>query len=609
MCGIHGLLGRDQRVIAQMVSAASNRGPNGVGVYADAWVSLGQNLLSIADVPDNSRQPWLLEDRDEVLCFNGQVYNYADLGAGLGEPLMTNCDTEVLAKGLSQHGASFLTHVQGMYALAFYSARTKRILLARDSAGAKPLYYREGRGRLTFSSELRSVLSTEHSLAIDPLALTLYFELGYVPGPRTMIRGLSKLTPGEWREYDAASGELVASGHVGREAPQPVEYHPRALRERVRDGVKQCGQGLRPMGLYLSGGLDSAAILHEAHALGIDLRTYSTRFVGDGLEAFNQDADLARRLAHDYGYSHQDVAIQAGDFANAVVASTDVIEEPRYNRSTPAYYLTAKALSLDGVVVTLSGDGGDEMMAGYPKYATFKQMEEAGLFARTKPRRAAALAQLQAHKRWRWAVPDDLDLRRPVHRWYYLSKFKLEERGLTRGPADGGASNPEILAYLEAAFGGVAHGEDKLNDHLALDQNTWLPEDALIRNDKLGMAFNMEGRFPLLTGGFRDYAMGIASDVKLERGKLKRSMRLAYKRHLPDYITQRSSKTGWAAPVLSWQRDDGAFSEQFDRVLAGSDSLISDMLDLEGVRESREPKLQYAAYYLLKWAKRLNITA
>ena len=605
MCGIHGFTGNDKFKLFRMIGSSAHRGPDGVGAYETTRLSLGQNLLAIMDVPDQSRQPWRLEGSGAVLCFNGQIYNYGELAAEFAGRVRTHCDTEVLALGLEAQGEAFLEKLEGMYAIAFYDLHKDELLLARDPAGMKPLYYRESVGNLAFSSELRAVLVDVDDIRLDPLAATIYFQLGYVPGPKTLVNGVCKLAPGEWRRYRVSDGALVAKGATGRSRPKARGFKPSAFRNTLRKSVASCAMGLRPLGLYLSGGLDSSMLLHEAVGLGVPLTTFSTRFVGEGLEAFNEDADLAKQLAAHYGVTHVEVPVGERDFVAAFDTVNDVIEEPRYNRSSPAYLITARALAEHGMVVTLAGDGGDEMLAGYPKYLAFETLRERGAFDfQGFERREDLLTELRNTGYWRWPCGPEFDLTDPVHRWYYISKFRLEERGLSRGLHDPSPTE-EVLAYLKSWLADASAGEDMLNDLLAMDQLTWLPEDALIRNDKIGMSFGMEGRYPFVSRTFRDMAMALPSSVKIVNGRLKRTARWAYQNELPEFIVGRRRKSGWAAPVLEWQSVGGEMGELLDTSLAGS-SPLSGYLDLEGISASKEPKLVYSAANLLAWSRRIG---
>lgn len=605
MCGIHGFTGNDKRRLYRMIGSAAQRGPDGVGLFEAPRISLGQNLLAIMDVPNQSRQPWRLEGSGAVLCFNGQIYNHRALAEEFQGQVRTHCDTEVLALGLEAHGEVFLEKLDGMYAVAFYDPGRQELLIARDPAGMKPLYYSEANGAVAFSSELRALLSGLDDVRLDHLAATIYFQLGYVPGPKTLVDGISRLTPGEWRRYRIADGVLVASGYTGRRMPDAREYKPGEFRGALRDSVASCAMGLRPLGLYLSGGLDSSMILHEAVEMGVSLTTFSTRFVGDGLEAFNEDADLARQLAAHYGVSHVEVPVREQDFVSAFQAVVDVIEEPRYNRSSPAYLVTARALAEHGIIVTMAGDGGDEMLAGYPKYLSFETLRERGAFElMTFNRREELLTQLRNTGYWRWPCGPEIDLTNPVHRWYYISKFRLEERGLSRGLRDPSPTE-EVLAYLESWLGSAGGGDDLLNDLLAKEQVTWLPEDALIRNDKIGMSFGMEGRYPFVTRAFREMAMALPSSIKIVNGRLKRTARWTYEKRLPAFIVDRRKKSGWAAPVLEWGKARGDLDDLLTSSLR-KDGPLSGYLDLEGISASNEPKLTYGAMNLLAWSRRVG---
>jgi len=502
MCAIHGIVDVKPDLMMKMVKAAHHRGPDGNGIFEDDYITLGHNLLSIVGQVEDSKQPYHYEDC--ILVFNGEIYNYKDLSHN------PKTDTETLAKGLKAEGWSFLKKCDGMFALAFYNKTTKELILARDTNGTKPLYYGNLNGKLYFSSEIKSLLECGFERRVCKRALGLYYNQGYVPGYLTMFEGIKKLVPGQvlvngqshnLLDYDLLVPSNLEENFVGRQVQLKHNY-----------SVKQTLMGRRNIGLFLSGGLDSTSILYEMKELGVKPRTFTSSFATTDPESLlNEDSKLAERLCKDWGIENNVVYQTQQDYVDALEDTFYALEEPRQGKSFPTYYNMNKFMASNDITVTLAGDGGDELFAGYKHHA---------------------------HPNW----PGKLKMLRKHNR-------PLQNRELE-------CSLEDQLDYLKEWLPMTqVTGKDNLNDFLYIESLNALAEDFLVRNDKLGMAHSMEGRFPILNKRLRDYVRAVPSDLKVDplffkkpRWYHKRLQKNAYKGLLPKYILNHV-KTGWRFPT------------------------------------------------------------
>jgi len=347
-------------------------------------------------------------------------------------------------------------------------------------------------------------------------------------------------------------------------------------------------------------------LLHEIVAAGRTVETFSTRFDTDADDLpYNADAEGAAALSRHFGLTHHELVVTETDFVAAVEPAIAALEEPRYNPSSPAYWLAAKAMAATGAVVTLGGDGGDELLAGYPKYADMRRMLRGGVFdvpavRNDRERRYDNIPR----DVWRFPVPPDYDLSDPVDRWYYVTKFYLDERGRSAGHRMA-FGRGDVVRYMKDWLPLKATG-DVINDQMAIERLNWLPEDCLIRTDKLGMAFGMEGRFPLLTRSFADYCAALPSAVKLSATELKALSREAYRGLLPDEVVDRD-KAGWAAPVRPWLAG-GPFARMVEETLDPAyHPPIAEILDFEGVKAHRNPQAVLSLFHLQVWARLFDV--
>jgi asparagine synthase (glutamine-hydrolysing) len=513
MCAIHGIGYRNVGDMDRMLAVAHHRGPDHKQSWHDTDITLGHNLLSIVDDELNSHQPWV--HHNLVLVFNGEIYNYKELKLGLNYDWQTDTDTELLAVGLHKHGKDFLEKLDGMFGLALYNTETKELVLARDCNGTKPVYYGFLDGKLCFSSEIKSLLHLGFDRRICKRALSHYYNSGYNAGYLTMFEGIKKLVPGEVQTY--RDNKLINKTNLN-DVPLPSFLISKnendvavELRERLNKSVEMTLMGRRNIGLFLSGGIDSSSILYEMCQLETQPKTFTSHFATiDPSSRLNLDSDLAKTYCEMLGVQNHRVHQTQQDYVDALEPTFYALEEPRQGKSFPTYYNTNKFLSENNITVTLAGDGGDEVLVGY-----------------------------KHHK-----FPD----------WH----GKLKSLSRNNRPL----SNSELICtaddqieYLNEWLPQKNMKMDDLNNFMYIECLNSLCDDFLIRNDKLGMAFSMEGRFPIMMKHFTDYVRQIPSAMKkgpeFDKNPLKYNKhlyKLAYKNRLPDVILNHK-KTGWRFPT------------------------------------------------------------
>jgi asparagine synthase (glutamine-hydrolysing) len=455
----------------------------------------------------------------------------------------------------------------------------------------KPLYFAKQNGALVFSSELRGLFGAGVSRKLNRAALNTFFLFGYTPIRQTLIEGVEKVSPGSVRTYDLAGGTESVSYFGARDRDEsPLVPTSEMLREMIGRSVEEHTMGLRPFGLFLSGGLDSSVILRElARKGGRKVATYTTRFdTKDG--RLNEDADLAGRLAKEYGTDHREVLITDGNFTASFEETVAAMEEPRYNYSVPSYYLLAKEAAKD-ITVVLNGSGGDELFLGYPRY-----LDAAAILAKYE-RFPAPL--LNAYHSLRLSSDGFLSFGRTMRLndrlslWAYLNKITPLDPKIFRfsGSEDMARAVAEMKDVAPAFSAPLA---DDLNGIAELDRWFWLANEEYLRTDKIIMHFGMEGRFPLLSREMVRLANRTPSAEKLKNGK-KSQLREAYRGELPDYIIDKR-KTGWNAPVSEWMK--GEFGRFVDEVLTPAyHEPTAGLFDLEQLRKNIRDKNEELTKY------------
>jgi asparagine synthase (glutamine-hydrolysing) len=502
MCAIHGIVDVKPELMMKMVKTAHHRGPDGNSIFKDDYITLGHNLLSIVGEVEDGKQPYEYENC--VLVYNGEIYNYKDLEQN------SKNDTEALAKGLKNEGWEFLKKCDGMFALAFYNKTTKELILARDTNGTKPLYYGYIKDKLYFSSEIKSLLECGFERKVCKKALGLYYNQGYVPGYLTMFEGIKKLVPGQVlvndKSYNLLDYKLDVIDNLD------IDHVKREVQLKHNYSVQQTLMGRRNIGLFLSGGLDSSSILYEMKELGLKPRTFTSSFATtDPKSLLNHDSKLAERLCKEWGIENNVLYQTQQDYVDSIEDAFYALEEPRQGKSFPTYYNMNKFISSNDITVTLAGDGGDELFAGYKHHIKQENWQDKLFWLR-------AYNTPLKNSELRCSLNDQMNY---LNEWLPVKQLQ----------------------------------EDELNNFLYTESLNSLAEDFLVRNDKLGMAFSMEGRFPIINKTLRDYVRALPSELKIDekfsdfpKTKHKYLQRKSYEGLLPDYILNHR-KTGWRFPT------------------------------------------------------------
>lgn len=592
MCGIAGIFHRDGRPasitsLKAMTDVIAHRGPDGEGQYCDGPIGLGHRRLSIIDLTDAARQPMETRDGRYVLTYNGEIYNYKELKLELsarGHKFNSSGDSEVLMQAFAEWGLDALLKLNGMFAFAIWDTRERRLTIARDRFGVKPVYYTEVNGTLLFASEHKAFRAFPgYAARMDPEGLAEYLSFQNFFTDRTLFAGVKLLPAGCYMQIglDGKPATPVRYWDFHFEEPQGAFDEADALDELDRLFQQAVNRQLVSdveVGSYLSGGMDSGSITALAAAQLPFMRTFTVGFdlsSASGVERGYDERSKAEHMSYLFKTEHYEMVLKAGDMERALPMLAWHLEEPRVGQSYPNYY-AAKLASKFGKVV-LSGTGGDELFGGYP---------------------------------WRYyraVVNDDFDhyVRKYFGFWQRLLPGDILPRILAPVWGDAGAVSPEEI------FRGVFHEhaskltrpEDYINHSLYFESKTFL-NGLLIVDDKLAMAHGLESRVPFLDNDLADFAMRLPARMKLgnlteivsinendpgdkvERyfqrtrdGKL--ALRQMMERHIPGEVAGRE-KQGFSAPDASWFK--GESIEYVKRRVMTPRARIYEYLDFDVVR-------------------------
>ena len=523
MCGIYGITDKDPEFIKQYIEICKHRGPDGSDIWTSDHVTLGHNLLSIMAEPNKSQQPWKTP-KGNRLVYNGEIFNYNELVKKYKNfTNSTGCDTELLAWGLDEHGINFINEIDSMHGFAYYDLQRNTITLSRDHAGIKPLYYAEIDKGLVFASELKGMLDiVPNARTLDNLACSMMTRTGTNPLRNTMFTNIKKVLPGETVVYDLQTRTLNCAQRIYIKPNADKDYSKNELKEMFAQTVRQCAIGQRKIGVFMSGGLDSSVVAYELKQLTNSVNTFTNRITPEvrADEDFNSDSRVAKRFASEQNFNHHDVVISPSEYLSAWEDSVWYMEQPNYNPSNPMYCYTNKYLADNDIVVTLAGDMGDELFGGYPKYKNLYNSVN-------KPNSWRELLQL------------------------WLERVKKGSYVLTEQPIN----DETILDELEKCYSDeLWNPADPTASYMALDCVAQVPELFFARNDYYGMAYGMEGRFPLASKKFMQYCLNIKTKHKF-KNSTKDMVKKAYEKFLPGYIVNKE-KTGWTVPIGYWLMDN-----------------------------------------------------
>ena len=559
MCGIAGFIhnsrGIDRSVIERVTASLFHRGPDRQNVFVSPDVCLGAARLEVVDFTGGD-QPLISPDGDTVVVFNGEIYNHDELRRELqagGHEFRSRCDTEVLLQAFLEWGTGCFSRLRGMFACAIWSQRDKRLVLARDRMGIKPLYLCRRGKELYFGSELKAILGhPQIPRQLDTGALQDFLALNYVPGPRTLIRGIEKLPPAHFLVY--------RQGLVAIESYWQIDPTQRSI--SIQDAEDELDRLLRasvrehlaadvPLGIWASGGLDSSTILHyAAEASSSPLKTFSVAFTA----ACCDERKYFREVARIYGTEHHELELGPGsDIANAVEDFAYFSDEPGADAGAlPVWYLSK--LSARHVTVALSGDGGDELFGGYATY----RADQAARVLRTLPRifRQGLLRTAQHC----WPVSNrKIGFEYKLKRLLEGSLLPADEAHLFWNGAFSKGQREWLTGNSGAApnnlYRGVPAADQvgRLNRYMLLDQQYYLPDNILYKVDRMSMAHSLEVRPPLLDHRIVEFAATLPQNLKIRGLAQKYLLKRVMRGRLPGPFLARS-KAGFDIPAHDWFR-------------------------------------------------------
>lgn len=595
MCGIAGQLRRDaadpidRDVLARMTTAIAHRGPDADGFYVAGGVGLGHRRLSIIDLATGD-QPLSNEDGTVWVVFNGEIYNFAEIRTRLihqGHRFRTHSDTEVIVHAYEEWGVASVEQFRGMFAYALWDSRRRRLLLVRDRLGVKPLFYSETSRGLVFGSEIKALLQDpDVDRSWSPEAIDAYLALSYVPSPRSVYRHIHKLPPGHL--LIAEDGQTTVHQYwdleFGRQSagsePASSDADEQATLERLQALIDESVQ-LRlmsdvPLGAFLSGGIDSSTVVASMVA-NAGARVITTS-VGFDEQAFNE-LDAARVVAKQLGTEAHETVVQA-DVVDLLPRLAWHLDEPFSDSSAvPTFHVSRAAR--EHVTVALSGDGGDELWAGYARH----RVEQREQRVRTWLGPAAAWAGHAAawlplglkgtrSLRHLALAPADACARKHVYgQWEHDNRGSLYTRDFAERVA-----GHDPLSTFRAHYDRCP-SSDPLDRALYMDVKTYLPDDILVKVDRMSMAVSLEAREPLLDHRLLEFSASVPSSLKLRHGQGKYLLRRLLARRLPEAIVNRP-KQGFAVPIGAWLR--GPLRPMAE------DLLLDGRLDSRGIFDGRE---------------------
>src|SRR5882762_3922474 len=566
MCGIAGFIdlwdrraprGQDERVgiLQNMCEVIRYRGPDDSGSLLKDGVALGMRRLSIIDLA-GGHQPMSGEDGSATVVFNGEIYNFRDLQAQLeahGHRFQTRSDTEAIVHAYEQYGSACVDHLRGMFAFAIWDDREKKLFIARDRTGEKPLYYSlTPAGTLVFGSELKSLLQhpgVRRETSAE--SLDAYFSLGYVPDPLSIFADIKKLPPGHFLTFTEGRVEVKQYWDFTFETngkPQREDDYLEELRELLDEAVRIRLVSDVPLGAFLSGGVDSSTVVAlMARHMGQPVKTFSIGFLED---SYNE-LKYARLAAKRFGTEHHEFFVTP-EICNVVDELAWHFDEPFADSSAIPTYIVSK-LAREHVTVVLSGDGGDELFAGYTRYVTERKRRKYGMLPRQLRRGLMdPISRTLPHGAWGRNFIHNVALD-PIDRYFdNVSIFTgLNKRSLYTGDFFQHLGGNSHVAGRFQEYGDSVGTNALLDALLYIDSKTYLPGDILTKVDRMSMAVSLEARVPLLDHKLIEFVTRIPASMKMAGVETKHLFKRAIAGLVPPEILNRP-KQGFGVPIEQW---------------------------------------------------------
>ncbi len=558
MCGIVGVHGVGDKVLVKdMMKSISHRGPDDSGTYFDDMIGFGHQRLSIIDL-STGHQPIFNEDESVVTIYNGEIYNYRELRKvmeGKGHRFATNTDTEVIVHLYEQYGEDFVKHLRGMYAIALWDIKNKKLVLARDRIGIKPLYYVNVGEALLFSSEIKAFLKHDgFTPELDLVSCRQYLSYQYTVGPRTCLKNVKKLQPGEMLVVDASGKRVKSYWDLNI---KPMDCSDGECSEKLGKIMEDCIE-MRlmsdvPLGAYLSGGFDSSAIVAiMSEKLKDPVNTFSIGFGYDDVD----EIKYAKIVAEHFQTDHNEIIIGSEDVIKSLPDIIWHLDEPIGDpAATPSYFLAKKAS--EKVKVILTGEGGDEAFGGYRTYKLMNFAEKIrkiipNTVKSVMPHLTKNIKGRDREKRYlSYLSSKDDEIKYPGQGHvfdvgekdeYFTDEFKKI------------TTQKEVESPMRKYF-----MKDKKMDYISrlqyVDIKTWVPDDLLMKLDKTSMAFAIEGRVPFLDHELLEYCLSMPQNMRIRNGAEKYMAKKIMTKRMPETVTKRK-KRGFMVPMHHWMENE-----------------------------------------------------
>lgn len=596
MCGIDGLFSKtivEENTVKGMTSCLVHRGPHAEGFFCDDHVSLGMRRLKVIDL-DTGNQPIFNEVENIIVIFNGEIYNFHSLREDLvrkNHIFRSKTDTEVLVHGYEEWGISeLLSRLNGMFAFCIYDKKKNKIYIARDRLGEKPLYYFYNEQDFVFGSELQSILeSRKIPLRISKIALYSYLAVHYVPGDMCIIKDVKKLLPGHYLEFDVQNFTLKIVEYWDLKERNFIEKeggddYVNFIKKLVEDSVKIRMISDVPLGLFLSGGIDSSIIASVMKKLNPQVNTFSIGFSNPNFD----ESKFSKLIAEEYGTNHHHFILEPEKVIELLPKVIHYMDEPSGDQALlPLYWLSHEAKKF--VTVVLGGEGSDEIFGGYSYYNASPKNNNDHV-SRTEE-----------------ILPEFFVENETSSGFPLISDFNARSKLIKNFDIDELKNELHNYLWFEKFRNNIKIIKDGLRIQQYTDIKTWLPDDLLMKFDKMSMSQSLEGRAPFLDHRLVEFAFNLPTRYKINENNSKFILREAFKDDLPEEIFQRK-KQGFNLPMSEWLRihlrehleklTEMSFNDHID------DEYLKTLID-EHLSGAERARLLYSILVYKLWIKNL----
>jgi len=575
MCGICGIYNFESQhqvtdeQINKMNMMMTHRGPDAEGIFIHNNIGLGHRRLKIIDL-EGGVQPMYSEDRNIAVVFNGEIYNFREIKKNLesrGHKFKTHSDTEVIIYAYLEYGEACVDHFRGMFGIAIYDNRHKRLFLIRDRLGIKPVYYYQDDKQFIFASEIKPILEIlKNKPGVHLPALDFYMSVGYVPGKDTMFEGIHKLKPGHTLLIENNNCHFNSYWDLENTPPKDIDFKQalEEFEELARESVSLRLISDVPLGAFLSGGLDSSAIVSLMTEISNEpVKTFSVGYRDD---PESNELGYAKIIADHFNTDHHEYILEPMDFFNSIDTLISYTEEPIVESAAIALYQLSK-LAKEHVTVILSGEGGDEILAGYPLHQIMPKINKIHQLARFIPNSLLNTFSSGSEKKSKYIDWINLPLNKryqsisndvtsSIKNNMYMNDYLIH-------------SHEQTTTYYAELFNHMSAGSD-LRKMTYTDIKSWLPDDLLVKADKMTMATSLELRVPLLDHKLVEYTSLLPDKFRLNGNQGKYLLKKFMEKHIPHEIIYRKKK-GFPVPIANWFRS--TLYEQTREILLDKTSL------------------------------------